>query len=96
MPVGNIGDLEPGQYMGPMRAFGVEQAVVFRAPEDTVKHNSICHVTAPPWRFRECSDGSLEIRESIAMLRGDGSHFWHGYLDEGNVWRVDHVEYDDD
>jgi hypothetical protein len=42
--------------------------------------------------FRECPDGSLEIRESISnLLRGDADGHtddgWHGYLDEGHVWR---------
>lgn len=42
----------------------------------------------PPWVFRECQDGSLEIRESIACGRGTpGGEYWHGYLDEGNIWR---------
>jgi hypothetical protein len=46
-------------------------------------------VTEPPWRFRECPDGSLEIRESIACGRGSpGGEYWHGYLDEGNTWRT--------
>jgi hypothetical protein len=42
----------------------------------------------PPWTFRECPDGSVEIRASIACGRGtpDGE-YWHGYLDEGHVWR---------
>ena len=46
-------------------------------------------VTSPPWTFRECPDGSLEIRTSIACGRGspDGE-YWHGYLDEGHVWRT--------
>jgi hypothetical protein len=45
-------------------------------------------VTQPPWEFRECPDGSLEIRASIACGRADPEgEYWHGYLDEGNVWR---------
>jgi hypothetical protein len=43
------------------------------------------HVTEPPWTFRECPDGSLEIRASIGC--GNQPYYWHGYLDEGNVWR---------
>lgn len=39
----------------------------------------------PPWTFRECPDGSLEIRASIGC--GPQPYYWHGYLDEGNVWR---------
>lgn len=50
--------------------------------------HSVCQ---PPHVFRECPDGSLEIRESIGALgRGldpDAGYVWHGYLDEGNVWR---------
>lgn len=42
-------------------------------------------VTSPPWTFRECGDGSLEIRASIGC--GDQPYYWHGYLDEGNTWR---------
>jgi hypothetical protein len=42
----------------------------------------------PPWTFRECKDGSLEIRASIGCVAKAGeSYYWHGYLDEGNVWR---------
>lgn len=43
---------------------------------------SVHHVCSPPHVFRECADGSLEIRESIGAMP-----FWHGYLDEGHVWR---------
>jgi hypothetical protein len=41
--------------------------------------------TEPPWTFRECPDGSLEIRASIGC--GVQPYYWHGYLDEGNRWR---------
>jgi hypothetical protein len=45
-------------------------------------------VTQPPWSFRECPDGSLAIEGSIACGRTDPEgEYWHGYLDEGNVWR---------
>lgn len=52
-------------------------------------------VMSPPWVFRECDDGSIEIRESIACGRGerdpstgeDLGEYWHGYLDEGHQWR---------
>lgn len=45
-------------------------------------------VTEPPWSFRECPDGSVEIRASIACGRRDPEgEYWHGYLDEGHVWR---------
>lgn len=42
-------------------------------------------VTSPPWDFRECADGSLEIRASIGC--GPQPYYWHGYLDEGSTWR---------
>jgi hypothetical protein len=52
---------------------------------------SIHAVRQPPHVFRECDDGSVEIRESIAIPKapreGDGN-WWHGYLDEGHSWRT--------
>lgn len=42
-------------------------------------------VYEPPWTFRECGDGSLEIRPSIGC--GLQPYYWHGWLDEGNSWR---------
>lgn len=45
-------------------------------------------VSEPPWTFRECSDGSLEIRASIACGRHEEEgEYWHGFLDEGHIWR---------
>jgi hypothetical protein len=45
-------------------------------------------VSEPPWTFRECADGSIEIRASIACGRGDPEgEYFHGFLDEGHVWR---------
>ncbi len=52
-------------------------------------------VYEPPWTFRECDDGSIEIRASIACGHHDIDpdtgeqlgEYWHGYLDEGNTWR---------
>lgn len=53
------------------------------------RHNGLHRVTEPPWVFRECADGSLEIRASIASGRGDPEgEYFHGYLDEGNRWRI--------
>lgn len=46
-------------------------------------------VDEPPWVFRECPDGSIEIRESILSGRGSpGGEYFHGYLDEGHSWRT--------
>lgn len=45
-------------------------------------------VSEPPWTFRECDDGSVEIRASIACGRmHPEGEYWHGFLDEGHVWR---------
>lgn len=45
-------------------------------------------VHEPPWVFRECDDGSVEIRASIAWGRSEPEgEYWHGYLDEGHNWR---------
>lgn len=44
-------------------------------------------VSEPPWSFRECDDGSLEIRASILCGRTDTEPgYFHGYLNEGNDW----------
>ena len=51
--------------------------------------NGLHRVSEPPWTFRECPDGSLEIRASIACGRHDEEgEYWHGYLDEGHIWRT--------
>lgn len=89
-------DIEvPGDYYGPVESDG-KVVVYFLKPNardaDAPKHaRSIQHVSSPPHVFRECADGSLEIRESIGDTRSRqpelGSDGWHGYLDEGHVWR---------
>lgn len=52
-------------------------------------------VTFPAHTYRECADGSLEIRASIVCYgtrsAPDQEHapvIWHGFLDEGHVWRT--------
>ena len=49
-------------------------------------------IGSPPWTFRECDDGSVEVRASILTWESEGDNprarqVWHGYLDEGHVWR---------
>jgi hypothetical protein len=92
-------DLErAGDYTGPhplLRAQGdAESRVVwFLLPTHKGRdmydwpdeHSGLHGVYEPPWTFRECPDGSLEIRASIGC--GPQPYYWHGYLDEGNVWR---------
>lgn len=49
------------------------------------QHSGLHGVSDSIWTFRECPDGSLEIRASIGC--GLQPYYWHGYLDEGNIWR---------
>ena len=98
---GNINevDLQPGDYCGPIHGYtGDCDAVFYIPPQEAAGRadghhclNGLGHVCTPPHVFRECTDGSLEIRESLGRVCGcsprrDG-YAWHAYLDEGNVWR---------
>jgi len=86
----------PGDYTGPHSVIypdGSRRQVLFLLPVhhgadvfDRPDQASGLHgVTEPPWTFRECGDGSLEIRPSIGC--GPQPYYWHGYLDEGSTWR---------
>jgi hypothetical protein len=88
----------PGDYCGPTSSYtGSLPAVFFLKPNARdegvpVRARSVQHVVSPPHVFRECPDGSLEIRASISdRVRGDttgeSSDGWHGFLDEGHIWR---------
>lgn len=77
----------PGDYCGPVRGFtGALLSVFYRLPnvadDSPEDHRRVHHVTSPPHVFRECADGSLEIRNSIGAFP-----YWHGWLDEGHKWR---------
>jgi hypothetical protein len=97
--VTSLGEVErPGDYFGPVTGFTGDLPAVFflkpnaRDPGVPARSRSIQHVCSPPHAFRECADGSLEIRPSISnLLRGDADGHsddgWHGWLDEGHVWR---------
>lgn len=94
--VASMGEIErPGDYYGPTTRYtGNKTAVFFLKPnarddDAPPRARSLQHVTSPPHTFRECADGSLEIRASIGDTAvGDTeSDGWHGYLDEGHVWR---------
>ncbi len=85
---------QPGDYYGPVTGFTDDKPAVFflkpnaRDPGAPGIAKSIHHVTSPPHTFRECPDGSLEIRASLGDYHGEaGSDGWHGYLDEGHSWR---------
>lgn len=87
--VASIDQIErPGDYFGPIRGYASSAEVCFfLLPNAGHKRaapgqRSIHHVAFPPHTYRECPDGSLEIRASIGA-----APFWHGFLDEGHVWR---------
>lgn len=93
--VDSVGDIDqPGDYCGPITGYtGEKEACFFLLPiarDEGVpaEARSLHHVTFPPHTYRECPDGSLEVRASIGS-RGSagGGYVWHGYLDEGHVWR---------
>jgi hypothetical protein len=97
--VRSFGEIErPGDYFGPVRGYtGDLEACFFLKPnarDEGVppRARSVQHVCSPPHTFRECPDGSLEIRPSISNLMrrdttGVSDDGWHGYLDEGHAWR---------
>jgi hypothetical protein len=95
--VASLDDLtQAGDYTGPdsiMYGDEERQMVRFLLPlhegkdwgDRPTQGSGVHMVTSPPWTFRECPDGSLEIRASIGC--GPQPYYWHGYLDEGNIWR---------
>lgn len=96
--VAQMGEIEqPGDYYGPVRETCSgpkgddevkERAAVYfllpnaRDPNAAGPQRSVRKVVSPPHVFRECPDGSLEIRNSIGA-----DPYWHGWLDEGHSWR---------
>lgn len=96
--VATFDDLEQaGDYTGPhpliVKGEKEDTCVYFLLPihvtgdkfDHSVQGSGLHMITSPPWTFRECEDGSLEIRASIGC--GSQPYYWHGYLDEGNTWR---------
>lgn len=88
--VATVSEIEqPGDYCGPIMGHHHSDpaqdrpSVLFIPPSGSRSRH---RVASPPHVFRECADGSLEIRESIACGVSSGV-YWHGYLDEGHVWR---------
>lgn len=86
----------PGDYCGPVVGYtGDKPAVFFYKPNarDTgapAISRSLQHVVSPPHTYRECPDGSLEIRNSLGDTRSgsDESDGWHGWLNEGHRWEM--------
>jgi len=63
-----------------------EGATKFDRP---TRGSGVHRIMEPPWTLRECADGSVEARASIACGRHDPEgEYWHGYLDEGHQWRT--------
>jgi hypothetical protein len=97
--VATLAEIElPGDYCGPVRGYtGDLEACFFLKPNARdegapPQSRSLQHVVFPPHTYRECADGSLEIRPSISnLIRGDTDgrtdDGWHGWLDEGHAWR---------
>lgn len=97
--VGSIAEIEqPGDYFGPAVGYTGDLPAVFFLKPNARDENappaarSVQHVCSPPHTFRECPDGSLEIRASISNLcrgdvNGNTDDGWHGFLDEGHIWR---------
>jgi hypothetical protein len=83
--VQSIDEIErPGDYYGPVSGYtGGKEACFYKGP--ACEH--LGHVTFPPHTYRECLDGSLEIRASILNHAHGDCPEWHGYLDEGHTWR---------
>jgi hypothetical protein len=87
-----LGDFQPGDYCGPVYyrdndgslPVDARPFVFYRLPVNLV-HGNFGQCASPPHKFRECPDGSLEIRESILHTGSGGT--WHGYLSEGHRWR---------
>ena len=98
--VASLAEVEqPGDYFGPSMGYTGDLPAVFflkpNARDEGVppRSRSVQHVCSPPHTFRECPDGSLEIRASLSNLlardtTGVSDDGWHGWLDEGHVWRL--------
>lgn len=85
----------PGDYVGPVYGYTGDKWAVFflkpnaRDPGASFRARQIQHVVTPPHTFRECPDGSLEIRNSIGNVHADGvDDGWHGFLSEGHRWHL--------
>lgn len=84
--VQSVAEIErPGDYYGPFRIHADRdgESCLFSGPGCT----HLGQVAFPPHTYRECPDGSLEIRASILNYAHGDCPEWHGYLDEGHVWR---------
>ena len=90
--VQTVGEIvKPGDYCGPVRGYTADAEACFYLLPNAQPGDSLHHVNFPPHTYRECPDGSLEIRNSIRhtgfISEREPHGEWHGYLDEGHVWR---------
>lgn len=92
--VATVGDIElPGDYclsVPPAWPDDGKRRVWFLLPnardgDAPASARGVLHCAEPPHKFRECDDGSVEVRESIS--NNPHATRWHGYLDEGHRWR---------
>lgn len=85
--------IEPGDYFGPTKPEGANsEYCYFLLPIPLTDYRSLHSVSFPPHTYRECEDGSLEIRNSIGAHGSkcgseSNEYIWHGFLDEGHNWR---------
>jgi len=92
---------QAGDYFGPTDEVDAEGNVTrlgvwFLLPiheggsifERVTEGSGLHRVSEPPWTFRECPDGSLEIRASIlcGKTADNPAGYFHGFLNEGNRW----------
>ena len=85
---------DAGDYCGPVMGYsGPVPAVFFLLPiakdKEAPDPGARClhHVCSPPHVFKEESDGSLTIRESIGA-GPSGNYYYHGYLNHG-CWELE-------
>jgi hypothetical protein len=81
---------KPGDYCGPIKGYtGDLEACMYLLPV-AKPGDRLHHVCFPPHTYRECADGSLEIRNSILhkgyITEDDQNGEWHGFLNEGHSW----------
>ena len=87
--VATVAEIErPGDYCGPIRGFTGDTVACWFLLPNARDHGcpppqrSLRHVTFPPHTYHKCPNRSLKIRNSIGAMP-----YWHGFLDEGHIWR---------
>lgn len=85
---------QPGDYCGPIVGYTGDLPAVFflkpNARDEGVppRARSVQDVVSPPHVFRECPDGIARDQGRVVGDKdGSSDDGWHGYLDEGHLWR---------